>query len=226
VDSDADSEQLSEAERQELLDQLERRRNPRGIAAAAVVTIGITFSLFQLWLAAERTDESAGRSDEGDADENVEVFAWEVDDPASHTFHGRDVFAPAAAAVHDAGVANAGMLDRATPTTGHADLAFPEPEISGRDDGAESEATGEVLAVDGFGNVITNLPGTVLDDRFSEDVTVNGEPTPAERTYAAVGPGERVLTVGSHGSVECAVNQGRGDEAFGLSVGDRVRLVW
>ena len=52
VDSDADSEQLSEAERQELLDQLERRRNPRGIAAAAVVTIGITFSLFQLWLAA------------------------------------------------------------------------------------------------------------------------------------------------------------------------------
>jgi S-adenosylmethionine hydrolase len=177
-------------------------------------------------LAAERTDESAGRSDEGDADENVEVFAWEVDDPASHTFHGRDVFAPAAAAVHDAGVANAGMLDRATPTTGHADLAFPEPEISGRDDGAESEATGEVLAVDGFGNVITNLPGTVLDDRFSEDVTVNGEPTPAERTYAAVGPGERVLTVGSHGSVECAVNQGRGNEVFGLSVGDRVRLVW
>lgn len=176
-------------------------------------------------LAAE--DGGSGGNDADTEDEEITsgasepepaVFTWEVDDPASRTFHGRDVFAPAAGAVHEAGVEDVETLDRVTPTTEHVDLTFPEPAVD------EDEATGEVLVVDGFGNVVTNLPGDLLDGRYGEQVELNGESIPATRTYAAVEPGERVVTVGSHGNVELATNQGRGNEAFGLAVGDRVRL--
>lgn len=47
-----DAEGISEAEQQELVDEIERRRSPRGTAAIAVIVTAITFSAFQMWLAA------------------------------------------------------------------------------------------------------------------------------------------------------------------------------
>ena len=149
---------------------------------------------------------------------DIEVFEWRYDDPASATFHGRDVFAPAAVAVHDAGVEEIGSLDRVVPVEEYERLRLPEPEVG---DGA---AAGEVLVVDGFGNCITNVPGAALPDLDS--VAVNGERVPVGHSFAAVGTGERLVTVGSHGNVECDVNDGRGDEAFGLAPGDPVRFEW
>ena len=143
------------------------------------------------------------------------AYAARVDDPASATFHGRDVFAPLAAAVHEDGVdalRETGRLARTTPV----DRRLP---AATRDDGAWH---GEVLVVDGFGNAVTNVPGEALSGVGR--VRVNGTSAPAVRTFAAVDPGERLVTVGSHGYVECDVNEGRGDEAFGLSVGDTVRV--
>jgi S-adenosylmethionine hydrolase len=61
-----------------------------------------------------------------------------------------------------------------------------------------------------------------LDGR--EEVRINDETAPVARAYAEREVGQRLVTVGSHGNVELAVNQGRGDEAFGLSVGDDVRV--
>ena len=49
---EVEDEQLSEDEQQELIDELERRRDPRGLAAIAVTVVALTFSLFQMWLAA------------------------------------------------------------------------------------------------------------------------------------------------------------------------------
>ena len=138
---------------------------------------------------------------------------------ASTTFHGRDVFAPAAAAVHEAGVDALGSLDRLTPlpTDALVDLRFPTATVD------EEEATGEVLVVDGFGNAVTDVPGPALDG--VDAVRVNGgDPVPVVETFAAVDPGERLVTVGSHGYAECDVNRGRGAEAFGLAPGDAVRL--
>jgi len=149
-----------------------------------------------------------------DSDIRVYDVAYDDDETASNTFHGRDVFAPAAARVHEAeAVADAARI---TPTDEWVDLSFPEPTVGG--DGA----TGEVLIVDDFGNTITNIPGDVLDGRDS--VTVNSETAPVRGAYAEMEPGERLVTVGSHGNVEFAVNQGRGDDAFGLAVGDAVSL--
>lgn len=147
----------------------------------------------------------------------VEVFEWEYDDPGSATFHGRDVFAPAAAAVHETGVEEIDSFDRATLTEEYTDLSFPDPDVR------EREASGEVLVIDGFGNAVTNIPAL---DGLSGSVVVNSERVPVERSYAAREAGTRLVTVGSHGNIELAVNQGRGDDAFGVGVGDDVRLEW
>jgi len=47
---------------------------------------------------------------------------------------------------------------------------------------------------------------------------------PVAQAYAERPAGDRLVTVGSHGNVELAVNRGRGDDAFGVSVGDEVRV--
>jgi len=148
----------------------------------------------------------------------IEVFEIQYENPGSATFHGRDVFAPAAATVHEAGIDRFQEGERFRAIEAVVDLTFPEPTIVGE------EATGEVLVVDDFGNAITNVPGDVLDGQYSDDLQVGGTTAPVGRTYATVAPGTALVTVGSHGNVELAVNQGRGDDAFGVAVGDEVRL--
>jgi S-adenosylmethionine hydrolase len=156
-----------------------------------------------------------------------EVFAIDPDHDGfpdtggeGSTFDGRDVFAPAAAEVHEVGVSSLEEIEWLSPVEEgeYEELAFPEPELR------ETEAIGEVLVVDGFGNAITNIPGNVLEDRFGEEVAVNGTAVPAERSYAGVDPGDRLVTVGSHGNVELAANATRGDEAFGVEPGSEVRI--
>ena len=163
----------------------------------------------------------AAASGSGAADRSVLAVA--VDDPESATFHGRDVFAPTAAAAHDAVAADGwtatderlrAALDCAP--TDPVELTLPEPTVEG------DVARGEVLVVDDFGNAVTNLPGSVLDG--VDRVAVDGTEAPVVDTFAAVAPGERLVTVGSHGTVECDVNRGRGAAAFDLAVGDEVVL--
>ena len=154
------------------------------------------------------------------ADGPIEAHAIAIDDPTSATFHGRDVFAPAAAAVHDAGVAGLGSLERLEPAASYHDLRFPEATVG------DGEVAGEVLVVDGFGNAITNVPGEVLDGLEGREIEVDGGTAPVARAYGVVAVGERLVTVGSHGLVELAANRGRGDEAFGVAPGRRVRLAW
>jgi hypothetical protein len=175
---------------------------------------------------AEPAERADGATDE-DEDEDggagapaVEVFEVAYDAPASNTFHGRDVFAPAAARVHEVGTGSLESLDGVEPAGEYEDLVFPEPAVE--DDGAR----GEVLVVDGFGNAVTNVPGSVLEGRYGEAVVVDDAATAVVRAYAEADPGTPVVTVGSHGNVELAVNRGRGDRAFGVEPGDPVRLSW
>ncbi|GAB3018883.1 SAM hydrolase/SAM-dependent halogenase family protein [Natronobiforma cellulositropha] len=155
-----------------------------------------------------------------EASETDALSAFTIDDSSaeSATFHGRDVFAPAAAAVHEAGVDALETVPSLTPVPSVVDLTIPDARLE------ETGATGEVLVVDDFGNVVTNVPGAVLEGR--EDVRVDGQRVPVGETFAAVPPGEKLATVGSHGFVELDVNDGRGDEAFSLAPGEVVRLEW
>jgi len=147
-------------------------------------------------------------------DGEVEVFEIDVENPASSTFHGRDVFAPAAAEVHEAGVENIESLENVTPAADCVDLTLPDATVEG------DVAHGEVLVVDDFGNAITNVPGGFVADAAS--VLVNGERAPVEPSYAHVAVGERLVTVASHENVELAVNRGRGADAFDVRPGDSV----
>ncbi len=143
--------------------------------------------------------------------------------PASSTFHGRDVFAPVAARVHELGVdaiADEAAFEPVESEASLVELEFPEPTVK------EGSATGEVLVGDEFGNVITNIPGSVITPLLGESITVNDESFPVRAMYAAVDSGEPLVTVGSHERVELAVNQGRGTAAFDLAVGDSVSLSW
>jgi S-adenosylmethionine hydrolase len=155
-------------------------------------------------------------SAEGEYRDDIDAYELEIDAPRSATFHGRDVFAPGAAEVHETGIDRLPELDALSPADDVVDLELPEHERT--DDGV----VGEVIAVDDFGNVITNVPGGVLGNRTV--VRVNDEPTPIVRSYDHADPGRAIVTIGSHGNVECAVNRGRGDEAFGLGATDEVRL--
>ncbi|PSP49803.1 S-adenosyl-l-methionine hydroxide adenosyltransferase [Halobacteriales archaeon QH_1_68_42] len=162
-----------------------------------------------------------GNATDGRPDDETEAFdVWEYEyensEMASSTFHGRDLFAPTAAAVHDAD--GPGELDRCVRTDEWVDLRFPDPEVG------EEGAVGEILVVDDFGNAVTNVPGEVVAGLGS--VRVDGERVPVRAAYAELDAGDRLVTVGSHGNVELAVNRGRGDRAFGVAVGDRTALDW
>ncbi|MEX2152769.1 MAG: SAM-dependent chlorinase/fluorinase [Gemmatimonadaceae bacterium] len=129
---------------------------------------------------------------------------------ASATFHGRDVFVPAAA-----------MLARGVDIDALGEPAMepvirrtPEPHRAG--DGA---LIGEVIAVDRFGNAITNLLGM-----RGGRVTVNGREIPVRRTYAELEPGEAGAVVGSTGLIEIVVREGRAVESLSLSRGTQVTL--
>jgi S-adenosylmethionine hydrolase len=129
---------------------------------------------------------------------------------ASHTFHGRDVFAPAAAQLalgvplETLGAPHAAPVVRRTP------------EASRRADGAVS---GIVITVDRFGNLITNLMS-----RRGGSIELAGRSLPLARTYADVAPGELVALVGSSGLIEVAVRDGSAADKLGTRRGDEVLL--
>ncbi|WP_435100341.1 SAM hydrolase/SAM-dependent halogenase family protein [Halorubrum sp. N11] len=179
----------------------------------------------------------AGEEDEeAEAEEpDIEAFVVDTGDPASATFHGRDVFAPVAARIRTAlgdGPADAtpeevsetlAAMDDLSPAADPVDLVLPEPTVERDDAGDPVAVDGEVLAIDRFGNVVTNVPGELI--RGHDWVRINEELTPVAETFGAVDQGDRLVTVGSHGYVECDVNDGRGDSAFDLRPGESVRIV-
>jgi S-adenosylmethionine hydrolase len=116
---------------------------------------------------------------------------------ASSTFHGRDVFAPAAAHLA-AGKSFARLGPRAARIAG---LDWPRPERSQR------QVRAEVIHVDRFGNLVTNLRP---EDLPSGDLVfgirrrvLRGLST----TYGEVSRGELLALIGSHGMVEIAARE-------------------
>lgn len=131
---------------------------------------------------------------------------------ASSTFHGRDVFAPAAAA-----------LARGEPISrlGHG-VAEPVRLPAARIERRGTRIIGTVVHVDRFGTLITNIPGERVD--VSAPVRVGAYDAPMRATFGDVPSGEIVAFVGSGGMVEIAVRDGRADKVLGLSRGAEVAV--
>jgi len=140
--------------------------------------------------------------------------AWElrpelyVDRPISDTFHGRDVFAPAAALL-----ANGQPAGSLGVEVDPASLVRIGPKIS-------HSLEGEVLTFDRFGNAITNIK----PKGDPEAVRVVGRHIPFVRTFADVPEGKALAYKGSSGLVEIAINGGSLKEAFRLLPGAAVTL--
>jgi S-adenosyl-L-methionine hydrolase (adenosine-forming) len=146
-------------------------------------------------------------------DAEVEVVVLPTPDGASPTFHGRDVFAPAAAAL--AGGASVSTLGE--PFSGMpARLAYTEPHYEGK------SVVGQVVYVDRFGTLVTNLTPDLVPAYAK--VEVEGlEVGPLRRTFGDVPTGGLVAYAGSGGQVEIAVRDGSAARRLGLGVGGRVR---
>jgi S-adenosylmethionine hydrolase len=144
----------------------------------------------------------------GNPPQAYKIASFEAQGLASNTFHGRDVFAPVAALLAS-GKSPAGIGPRVRPK----DLNFGEAKKTDRG----IEAT--VIYVDRFGNLILNMRKLP-----AFQVSLKGIKLKRVRTYAQARRIEPLITLGSHGFAEIAVNQGNAAEAFCLKAGDRIEL--
>jgi hypothetical protein len=138
------------------------------------------------------------------------IELWPVSS-ASATFHGRDIFAPAAAKL----ALLAPLGDLGTPITDPVRLRLPQPRVG------RGEVAGEVVHVDRFGTLITNLPAGALGP--GGEVRLGSCTLPLRATFADVQPGEPVAFIGSGGTLEVAVRDARADAALGAGRGTEVR---
>lgn len=135
---------------------------------------------------------------------NVRLWriTWRPDD-LSTSFHGRDLFAPIAAAI--------------------ARGPFPEDKLAAVDQlGVEFDAgdLARVIYIDHYGNAWTGVRGAPPGAR----VIAAGQSFRHADTYGAVGKGEGFWFINSVGLLELAVNRGSAASAFGLKVGDPVQI--
>jgi S-adenosylmethionine hydrolase len=166
----------------------------------------------------------------------------------SHTFHGRDIFAPVAAYLASGTPISA--LGPSVPDP----ITFPPPRL----EIADELVAGEVWHVDRFGNIVTSIGtlawgeqgGLVFAPAFRSTgngeqeaggeggeplyfragkATVRGagwEVVAVCRSYAEVERGRVVALVGSSGHLEIAVREGNAAERLGVGPGDEVVLGW
>jgi S-adenosyl-L-methionine hydrolase (adenosine-forming) len=139
---------------------------------------------------------------------------------AAPTFHGRDIFAPAAAHL-----ARGRSLDQLGPEV--LDPVLLDVPRPGRD---ERSIRGEVIQVDHFGNLITNIPAswarpfvaTHAAARVRVDLTEAG---PLRRSYSDVQPGSVIALIGSLDLLEVSIRDGDAADRLQATRGTRVDLV-
>lgn len=133
---------------------------------------------------------------------------WRIDwrpDLLSASFHGRDLFAPIAAAI----AAGAFPAERVTP------VVAPQVQFDTAD-------LPRIIYLDHYGNAWTGMRGGLFAG--AEMIEVKGQPLARRRTFHEAAKGEAFWYVNSAGLVEIAVNRGSAAAKLGLAVGDPVRV--
>ena len=136
------------------------------------------------------------------------LLTWRPDH-LSASFHGRDLFAPAAAQI-------ASSMDwRKT-------LVDSQPSIASPDTSDWPDDLPEAIYIDGFGNVMTGCRASLLPDDGT--VAVRGRPLPRATTFSDMHVGEAFWYENSIGLIEIAVNQGRASDLLDLRIGATISL--
>jgi S-adenosylmethionine hydrolase len=145
----------------------------------------------------------------------LEAKAFRLD-IVSDTFHGRDIFAPAAA-----------HLARGTDPSAFGPAVRDLVEVTARQSVELAGAIrGEVVHVDSFGNLITNISreqlATLCGERLPR-IEVSGRVLAGlERSYSDVPRGHLVAVIGSIGFLEVAVRDGSAQRKLGVGRGDPI----
>jgi S-adenosyl-L-methionine hydrolase (adenosine-forming) len=143
--------------------------------------------------------------------------------PVSRTFHGRDIFAPAAAHVAN-GLALAALGPPIDPTA-LVRLELPQPEVRANRIGAS------ILYIDAFGNMQLNLTREHLEQadvqpgaRLELEVAGQRYYAIAARTFSDARTGDLILYEDSYGNVAVAMNRGNAAEMLSARAGQGLRI--
>jgi S-adenosylmethionine hydrolase len=135
----------------------------------------------------------------------------------SATFHGRDIFAPAAARL----ASGAPLSELGEELDAIVTLDMPQ---ASRDSAGAIQ--GEIIHVDRFGNLMSNIHHRILGGKIPRMVHAGGLCLEAiRRTYADAPPKATLALFGSSGYIEIAVNGGNAHETLGIEKGDAVEVV-
>ena len=143
---------------------------------------------------------------------NARYVSLPIPASAAATFHGRDVFAPAAARL----ATGAALEDLGESI---ADPCYAPLPAARRD---HLTVVGEVIYVDRFGTLVTNIPGEAVQPGARVRIE-DSEAGSLRRTFHDVARGALVAFVGSGGTVEIAVRDGSAARMLGVGVGAEVR---
>jgi S-adenosylmethionine hydrolase len=141
--------------------------------------------------------------------ESKSVSVFEISNPkyilpsVSFTFHGRDIFAPVAGHL-SLGVS---IEDLGKKLKKPVLLPVKEPKV-GRE-----EIIGEVIYIDSFGNLVTNIPANLIEPESRVHIgkrIIRG----ISKSYADVREGEILAIIGSSGFLEISVNRGRASDVI------------
>jgi S-adenosylmethionine hydrolase len=138
--------------------------------------------------------------------------------PSSATFHGRDIFAPVSAHL-SLGITPTVLGE---PVESFLHILWPGIESDSQ------EIVGEIIYIDGFGNLFTNIREQDLKDLPKDQLNVNIREisiSGISTSYTAVAAGAWLAVVNSWGLLEIAVNRDNAQRQSGAKVGDKVRLV-
>lgn len=140
-------------------------------------------------------------------------------DSVSRTFHGRDIFAPVAAHL-SRGVP---PQELGEPLSSWVNIELPRPRIK------ESTLMGEVIHIDRFGNLITNIKEQDLPPLDGTDaLTIRFEGRILEgvkQSYAQADEGELLAVIGGGGYLEISQNRGNAAMSLGMGPGTPVEVM-
>ena len=139
--------------------------------------------------------------------------------PTSATFHGRDIFAPTAAYL-SRGIAPEAFGET---TDDFAKLIWPTVLKT------ETAIRGEIVYIDGFGNLFTNIGANDLKGlpRHELQITLRAlSILGLAANYAAVEPDKYVALINSWGLLEIAIYKGSAQQGSGAIIGDKVQVTW
>lgn len=133
----------------------------------------------------------------------------------SSTFHGRDIFAPLAAEMADGRLTPDAI---GPPATDIVPSLLEDPVIE------HGEVRGSVVAIDHFGNLITNIDATLIGEFQRPLVRAGGRRLTLSPTYGHCPPGEFLALINSFHVIEVARAEGSAAEGLGLGRGAPVTV--